>query len=151
MLAQKHRQRARPDAVAVVLPEQIARAVGVDEDVAVDHPAGHRAVWRSGQVDRGSGEKRLAIVDERSLRARALAPARSQARSISAGRCRRPNIRRRPGPSPAPNSRRLGGHARSTPAAAPRGRRTPRAPSGSRSREWRIGKASSASLEVASR
>ena len=46
MLAQKHRQRARPDAVAVVLPEQIARAVGVDEDVAVDHAAGHRAVRR---------------------------------------------------------------------------------------------------------
>ena len=52
------------------------------------------------------------------------AQGRSRAHCSSGARCRRPNIRRRPWPFPAPRNRRRCGPLRSTPAGALRGTRT---------------------------
>ena len=74
MPAQQHRQRARPDAVAVVLPEQIFVAVRVEKEVAVDDSAAHLRLAgieaQPGRVDRLARDQRGSVVDPRPDRRR---------------------------------------------------------------------------------
>ena len=90
VLAQQHRQGARPDAVRVVFPEQIALAVAIDEQMGVDDFAAHlrhgRIVAETRRVERLAGDQRRTVVDPRPERRGRSAPGRSPARSSPGGR-----------------------------------------------------------------
>ena len=73
MSAQEHRERTRPDAVRVVLPEQVTLAGRfIEEQVGIDDSAAHsrlrRVVAEAGGVDRLAGNQGRAIVDPRPKR-----------------------------------------------------------------------------------
>src|SRR5205085_8431458 len=69
MGSKKHRQRARPDAVGIVFPEEIAIAVHVHEEVGIDDPATHlrlaAIIAKTRSVDWLSGDQGRAVVDPR--------------------------------------------------------------------------------------
>ena len=110
MLTQQSGEGPRPDAVRIVLPEEVRIAASrIDEDMGVHHPAAHlRRGWvepEPGCVQRLAGDQRRAIVEPRADRTCAPGdPDRQRVRSLPSrvsepifvadpGHFRRPEIR----------------------------------------------------------
>jgi len=90
VIAQQHRERPRPDAVRVILPEEVGRSVRVHEEVGIDHAAAHQRlggiVAEAGGIHRLAGDQRRAIVDPRPGRAGAACePDRQRVRCLAGG------------------------------------------------------------------